>query len=124
MRHGIFYLIFGIAIFAAAVIQCVRQTRGDDSETGQGKLITAFDVSEERIVYALSQSEYILLEVYDLSGRRLTIIDHGPKAAGLHVVYWDYRDNTGYQVANGNYQIRLQVDYEVRSKEINVLNFR
>ena len=50
----------------------------------------------------------IILNVYDLLGRKVRSLVGGKAAAGRHRVVWDGRDDNGQPVASGVYTCRLQ----------------
>lgn len=48
------------------------------------------------------------LEIFDLAGRRVTMLAEGPHAAGRHSVVWNGTDDDGRPVASGIYLYRLE----------------
>ncbi len=48
------------------------------------------------------------LGVYDVTGRRVTMLVRGPYEAGHHEVAWDGRDERGYRLPPGTYFLRLR----------------
>jgi len=50
------------------------------------------------------------LDVYDLSGRRVTTIVSGSQAAGAHSIEWAGTDGNGTPVPGGVYLMRLTAD--------------
>lgn len=55
------------------------------------------------ITYTLDRSTHISLEVFDITGRRVAVLDHGLKTDGQHQVRFD-----GSQLSSGFYLYRLQ----------------
>lgn len=49
-----------------------------------------------------------ILEVFDMTGRRVRRLESGPYPAGVRRVAWDGRDDSGSRVASGVYQVLLQ----------------
>jgi flagellar hook assembly protein FlgD len=45
--------------------------------------------------------------VYDITGRKVRTLLHGPISAGSHSIAWDGRDDSGKPVASGVYISRL-----------------
>ncbi len=62
---------------------------------------------ETTIRYALEQTALVRLEIYDVAGRRVRVLESGLKAAGLYTARWDGRDEAGLPVASGAYLARL-----------------
>ena len=50
----------------------------------------------------------VLVEVLDVSGRRIRIVEDGFRSAGAHRTGWDGLDQSGRSVANGVYFLRLR----------------
>ncbi len=59
--------------------------------------------------YNMPDAATVRLEIYDMLGRRVRILNAAPAAAGLHAVTWDATDNAGRAVAAGTYFARLAV---------------
>ena len=62
------------------------------------------------IAFELAASGPVVLDVVDVSGRRVTTLVDGVRDAGLHRVRWDGRDAAGRAVASGTYLLRLRAD--------------
>jgi predicted dienelactone hydrolase len=58
--------------------------------------------------FELTAPRPVTLAVYDLRGRRLATLVHGPREAGRHAVTWDGRDAAGRPAAAGTYLYRLR----------------
>jgi len=65
------------------------------------------------IEYALPESAYVTLRVYDVMGRLVETLVDGIKTHGKHQVTWDASD-----AASGNYIYRLQADDVVISRKL------
>jgi photosystem II stability/assembly factor-like uncharacterized protein len=63
---------------------------------------------ETDIRYELPYNGNVTLAVFDLTGRRVALLESGPKAAGRHLVRWNGRDGTGNRVSSGIYFYRLE----------------
>lgn len=57
--------------------------------------------------FALSQSEEVRVNVFDVSGRRVAEMNLGELAAGDHAVAWDATDSGGARVSSGVYFVQL-----------------
>jgi hypothetical protein len=62
---------------------------------------------EATIEYGLTRGCKIELSVYNLSGRRVAVLERGFKAAGNHSFVWDLLDGAGDSVPSGVYFCRL-----------------
>jgi hypothetical protein len=62
------------------------------------------------IAFELAATGPVVLDVVDVSGRRVTTLVDGVRDAGLHRVRWDGRDAAGRAVASGTYLLRLRAD--------------
>ena len=72
--------------------------------------------------YYMPQSGEAVLEVFDLSGRRVRELFRGTSQAGSRAVFWDRRNDAGGKVAGGMYWIRLTALGEVRTRSVAVLD--
>jgi FlgD Ig-like domain len=60
------------------------------------------------IPFTLSTRGRVRIEIYNVSGQRVTLLDAGDVAAGPHSVMWNGRDVRGRAVASGVYFYRLE----------------
>jgi photosystem II stability/assembly factor-like uncharacterized protein len=63
---------------------------------------------ETNIRYELPNDGNITLAVFDLNGRRVALLESGPKSAGQHLIRWNGRDSAGNRVPSGVYFYRLE----------------
>ena len=61
-----------------------------------------------RVHYRLDEPGPVLLEVLNLRGQRVALLDQGVKAAGSHELNWRGEDANGWPVASGLYMVRLR----------------
>ncbi len=61
------------------------------------------------ITYRLDQPKDVVLDVYTLTGQRVSRLVRGPQVAGEYAVTWDGLDEAGRPAASGVYFYRLQV---------------
>ncbi|MBI3661882.1 MAG: T9SS type A sorting domain-containing protein, partial [Acidobacteria bacterium] len=59
------------------------------------------------IEYSLKSPETVRLEIFDVTGRRVALLDEGPKPVGRHRSVWDGQDDGGQALASGIYFYRL-----------------
>ena len=73
------------------------------------------------IMYALPGEGRVVLEVFDITGRRLRTLVDGVRVSGRHREVWDGCDDRGRQVASGVYIYRLQADGKTYSRKCALL---
>jgi len=59
------------------------------------------------VVFEVPEGARVRLAVFDVTGRRVRILEEGTPAAGSRTARWDGRDDTGAQTASGSYFVRL-----------------
>jgi hypothetical protein len=74
-----------------------------------------------QIRYYLPQGAEVVLEVYDISGRRICRLEEGFQEKGEHLACWDGKDARGSEVASGVYFYRLRAGKETISKKMVLL---
>jgi len=62
------------------------------------------------IGFDLAQSGHLLLDVYDLNGRRVRTLISEQRTVGQYVVEWDRRDDGGELVSTGVYLYRISTE--------------
>jgi len=55
----------------------------------------------------------VSLTIYDVNGRLVRTLVSGDRAAGMHEVVWDARDDAGRTIASGVYVYRLTAGADV-----------
>jgi len=65
-----------------------------------------------RIEFQLNQSGEVLLEICDVHGKGIVVLENGLKHSGHYVVSWDGKDKKRNPVGSGVYVVRLQVKGE------------
>jgi hypothetical protein len=73
------------------------------------------------ITYYLPHAAAARLDVYDVSGRRISCLESGWKEGGKHSVRWDGKDESGRPAAAGIYLYRLTVGKETLSRKMILL---
>jgi hypothetical protein len=68
--------------------------------------------------FHLPKTSGINLSVFDVSGRRVTILAEGRIEAGTHSLTWDGRDERGVEVGPGVYFLRLEADRRAVSRKM------
>jgi hypothetical protein len=60
------------------------------------------------IPFQIPQSNEVALEIYDLLGRRVRVLEQAAKPPGFYSTIWDGRDQHGQLVKSGIYFVRMQ----------------
>ena len=68
---------------------------------------TQFYDNIRRIAYELAEAGKVSLQVFDISGRRVRVLEDRDLPAGFYTVIWDRRDDSGRQASSGIYFYRL-----------------
>ncbi|MEW5767582.1 MAG: Ig-like domain-containing protein [bacterium] len=81
---------------------------------------------ETWIPFALSEREYVTINIYNLSGQLVRILEIGELEAGTYAskaqaAYWDGKDQSGQEVSSGVYLYRLQAGSQVSTRRMIVL---
>jgi len=71
--------------------------------------------------FSLPVQGRVSLEVYDLRGRRVAVLEDGELAPGSHQIVWNGRDTAGGAVASGVYQARLRAQGRVLTQRVNII---
>ncbi len=74
--------------------------------------------SGTELAFALPAAGPVDLAVYDIAGRLVRTVLHGPAAAGVHRVAWDGRNERGMNVTAGVYFAKLRADGVERTVKI------
>ncbi len=71
--------------------------------------------------YSLEAPAVVELAVYDVSGRRVALIERSSRGPGEHVRAWDGRDDSGRRLASGVYFLRLRAGRTEAVRKIVIL---
>ena len=74
-----------------------------------------------RIRFALPEKTHASLEIFDLLGRKVTVLAEGEFAAGNHEVIWEGRNDQGDAVTSGIYFYRLVAGGKSVSRKMVIL---
>ncbi len=66
------------------------------------------------IRYKLLKPSRVVLNIYDLRGRKVRTLVEGQQGTGLHAVLWEGRDWQGREVASGIYLYEIQIGQKVK----------
>jgi predicted outer membrane repeat protein len=70
------------------------------------------------IPFQIPQSNEVVLEIYDLLGRRVRLLEKVAKPPGFYSVLWDGRDQHGRLVESGIYFVRMRAEKFVAMRKI------
>ncbi len=71
-----------------------------------------------KIRYQIPISCKVVLNVYNLLGKKIVTLENGFKRAGLHSIIWDGEDEAGRVVGSGVYVLRMQTGAFVCAKKL------
>ena len=77
-----------------------------------------------RIAWAVPSDrvgEPLEVAVFDLSGRKVRVLERGPAQAGRHSASWNLRDGHGARVEAGVFFVKFALGTDVRSQKLVVL---
>jgi hypothetical protein len=71
--------------------------------------------------FSLATPRHGSLALFDVSGRKVRLLESGAFARGRHAPRWDGRDDAGLSVPEGIYFAHLRLDDEVQTRRITLL---
>jgi hypothetical protein len=75
--------------------------------------------SHEAVIrYYLPREGRVSVTVFDVTGKKVSVLADGHKGAGEGSVVWDGRDETGREVAAGVYLYRMEIEGRILSKKL------
>lgn len=77
--------------------------------------------TQTQIAYQLPHTAHVTLTVYTLMGQHVKTLHTGLQHPGKHQINWNTDNETGKQVAAGNYLIRLEAGSYVETGKITVI---
>ena len=77
--------------------------------------------SQTILSYFLHAPSPTRLEIFALTGQRVSVLHQGPQQAGYHRLHWNGRDDAGRPVASGMYLYRLATDEVVLMRKLLLL---
>jgi flagellar hook assembly protein FlgD len=73
------------------------------------------------IMFDLPFPEYIHLDIYDLSGRKVRSLLDGIRTAGRNVIYWNGTSDSNTELSPGMYL--LQLSYPIGQQSIRMVKY-
>lgn len=92
-----------------------------------GSILTGFQLGqnfpnpfnpETTIRYQLPKSGNVTIRIYELLGQEVRTLVSGRKAAGIHQIVWDGKDNNAKEVSSGIYIYCLEAGGRLKSKKM------
>ena len=74
------------------------------------------------IVLMVSQAAEVRVDIYDMTGRHIQILDEGLRAKGLQTLEWSARDENGNNLPGGIYIARMSTDNMVSNAKMLLLH--
>jgi hypothetical protein len=92
----------------------------DGNEPGINNLMVYPNPFNSRVTigYQLAEKGRTLVEIFDLTGRRITTLQNALHETGTFEVVWDATDSAGQQVISGIYLCRIQSGEFVKTEKI------
>lgn len=75
-----------------------------------------------KIAIILSQSCYVKVDIYDMTGRNIYTLDEGHKDKGMHTIEWSARDENGHKLPGGLYIARISTGNTVSNIKMLLLH--
>ena len=66
-------------------------------------------VASSKLHFTLAQAGHVKAEIFDVTGRRVAMLEDRLLDAGPHEASWNGRDTDGHEAANGIYFVRLNL---------------
>ncbi len=73
---------------------------------------------ETTIRYAVSRPQRVQVVVYDIAGRRVSVLRDAPADPGVSSIRWNGRDSAGSRVGSGVYFVRMQSEETTEARKI------
>jgi len=86
------------------------------------KIINNSTDSEFIIEYTLPYDVYIDINLYNLSGQLIEVLECGNRQKGQHRITWNTDDNRGETISSGLYFVNLKTENEEVTEKIFLLN--
>jgi hypothetical protein len=61
------------------------------------------------------------IEIFDVAGRRIIVLENGFKSAGAHSIKWNGKDGSGNNMSSGIYFCRLSYGGTIRTRKMVLL---
>ena len=100
--------------------QTVDPPEGFNFSLGQSKPspFVAYSDPETRIPFLLEEPSHVVIELFDILGRRIKTLTSASYGAGEAEVIWDGRDARGEPAASGHYICRMSTESGESSRVI------
>ncbi len=73
------------------------------------------------IEFELTSPQHVCLEIYDLAGRRVALLDEGYYSAAIHHASWQGRDQQGRDLPSGGYFMVLRGERDLISRKVTLV---
>ncbi len=112
------------AITAAGDIQSWVKSSEKNKEKEKTGLLKAKSITKGplEISYSIGSKGFVVLKIYDATGRLVKRIIEGNKTPGTYKIIWNLKDNNGNRVSSGKYFYRLFINGRPFAKSLLVIN--
>ena len=107
---------FSPDVIIADAINPMVFTEGNNEIASSIEIISAYPNPFNPITsidYYLSSSEEIVISVYDIMGRKISVLDNELKHSGYHTVVWDAANE-----ASGVYYVQISTGEQVQTQKV------
>lgn len=73
------------------------------------------------IAFRMADAGHARLNIYDLSGRWVTVLFDGETGAGAHTLAWDGSNSSGRPARSGVYFVRLEANGRTESRHVTLV---
>jgi hypothetical protein len=98
-----------------------EKSRPGNLKTSLNTSLTVFPnpfSNSSTISFTLSQSQKVLINIYDVNGRMLKTLANEQMQPGLHQLTWDAKDEEGNNISAGIYFLRIETKDNSETKKI------
>ena len=73
------------------------------------------------IEYGIPEDAHVLVEIYNVHGDRIAVLQNAPENAGYHSITWDGRNSLNQVVSGGTYLCRIQAGRSIQTLRMSML---
>jgi len=74
-----------------------------------------------KLSYELATDQFVVLEIFDIQGRRVSVLEAGNKPAGSHQLIWSGTDDQGRVLPSGIYHALLRTNGQAHTQKLTLV---
>ncbi|MCK4256684.1 hypothetical protein KAX35_07330 [candidate division WOR-3 bacterium] len=120
LKNGTTYWYKLLAIDINGVESCFGPISGIPEGPGFYALSQSFPNPfsiDAKICYQLPEDGFVILKIYDITGKVVCMLVNDEKESGYYSVYWDGKDDKGKSVSTGLYFYQIKVGNSFNSRK-------